>query len=55
MKPIGSSNVTSNSDQDSQIWQSFKDIVERADQRKYQWAKLNRNKFITEARKVGIF
>ena len=37
---------------DPKIWSKYKDIVETADGRKYQWAKLNRAKFQEEAKKV---
>ena len=37
---------------DPPLWSKYKEIVEKADNRKYQWAKLNRAKFFEEAKKV---
>ncbi len=39
---------------DPKTWSKYKDIVEGADNKKYQWAKLNRAKFFEEAKKVKI-
>ena len=38
--------------EDPKVWATFKEIIESADKRRYQWAKLNQNKFIEEAKKV---
>jgi L-fucose mutarotase/ribose pyranase (RbsD/FucU family) len=38
---------------DPKIWSVYKKIIESGDGQKYQWAKLNRQKFYDEAKKVG--
>ena len=40
---------------DPKIWSKYKEIIEGAEKQKYQWAKLNKQKFYEEARKVGRF
>ena len=37
---------------DPKIWATYRDIVETADGRHYQWAKLNRAKFYEESKRV---
>ena len=37
---------------DPEIWTKFKEIVEKEDNQKYQWAKLKKQKFYEEAKKV---
>ena len=37
---------------DPKIWTRYRDIVETADGRHYQWAKLNRAKFYEESKRV---
>jgi hypothetical protein len=39
---------------DAAIWSTYKQIVETADQRKYQWAKLSKPKFVEQAKKAAI-
>ncbi len=38
--------------EDPGIWSEYKELVESADGRRYQWAKLNKVKFYEEAKKV---
>jgi len=38
-------------EEDPKLWSAYKEIVEGADGRRYQWAKLNREKFYEEAKK----
>ncbi len=37
---------------DPHLWPKYKDIIEKAEGRQFQWAKLSRNDFYEEAKKV---